>query len=73
MGPAYPKNGGGDQNMRSDRLRVLAVIERDLKKFRRNPLVIAMSVLLPLIYLVILGHSFQGKLQALPLVVANLD
>ena len=59
--------------MRSDRLRVLAVIERDLKKFRRNPLVIAMSVLLPLIYLVILGHSFQGKLQALPLVVANLD
>ncbi len=73
MGPAYPKNGEGDQNMRSDGLRVLAVIERDLKKFRRNPLVIAMSVLLPLIYLVILGHSFQGKLQALPLVVANLD
>jgi len=73
LGPAYPKNGEGDQNMRSDGLRVLAVIERDLKKFRRNPLVIAMSVLLPLIYLVILGHSFQGKLQALPLVVANLD
>jgi ABC-2 type transport system permease protein len=59
--------------MGSDGLRVLAVIERDLKKFRRNPLVIAMSILLPLIYLVILGHSFQGKLQGLPLVVANLD
>jgi ABC-2 type transport system permease protein len=59
--------------MKGDGLRVLAVIERDLKKFRRNPLVVAMSVLMPLIYLVILGHSFQGKLQALPLVVANLD
>ncbi len=59
--------------MKGAGLRVLAVVDRDLKKFRRNPLVVAMSVLLPLIYLVILGHSFQGKLQALPLVVANLD
>ena len=54
-------------------LRLLAVIERDLKKFRRNPVVLAMSVLMPIIYLVILGNSFQGKLQALPLIVLNQD
>jgi len=54
-------------------LRLLAVIDRDLKKFRRNPVVFAMSILMPLIYLVILGNSFQGKLQALPLVVVNQD
>ncbi len=54
-------------------LRLLAVVDRDLKKFRRNPIVLAMSILMPLIYLVILGNSFQGKLQALPLVVVNQD
>jgi ABC-2 type transport system permease protein len=54
-------------------LRLLAVIDRDLKKFRRNPIALAMSILMPIIYLVILGNSFQGKLQALPLVVVNQD
>jgi len=54
-------------------LRLSAVIERDLKKFRRNPVIIAMSLLMPVIYLVILGNSFQGKLVGLPLVVVNHD
>jgi ABC-2 type transport system permease protein len=54
-------------------VRLLAVIDRDLKKFRRNPIALAMSILMPIIYLVILGNSFQGKLQALPLVVVNQD
>lgn len=54
-------------------IRLLAVIERDLKKFKRNPVVIAMSVLMPIIYLVILGNSFQGKLKSLPLVIVNQD
>ncbi|GAB4482881.1 MAG: hypothetical protein OHK006_02340 [Thermodesulfovibrionales bacterium] len=53
--------------------RLLAVIERDLKKFRRNPVVIAMSVVMPIVYLVILGNSFQGKLVHLPVALVNLD
>jgi len=53
--------------------KLLAVVDRDLKKFRRNPVSLAMSVLMPILYLVILGNSFQGKLQALPLVVVNQD
>jgi ABC-2 type transport system permease protein len=52
-------------------VRLLAVIERDLKKFKRNPIVIAMSVIMPILYLVILGNSFQGKLKGLPLVVVD--
>ncbi|WP_161807179.1 ABC transporter permease [Desulfatitalea tepidiphila] len=32
-----------------------------------------MSILLPIIYLVILGNSFQGKLQGLPIVVVDQD
>jgi ABC-2 type transport system permease protein len=54
-------------------VRLLAVIDRDLKKFRRNPMVIAMSILMPILYLVILGNSFQGKLQGLPLAVVRQD
>lgn len=54
-------------------IKLTAVIERDLRKFIRNPLVIAMSLLMPILYLIILGNSFQGKLKDLPLVVVNED
>ncbi len=54
-------------------IRLIAVIERDLKKFQRNPVVLAMSLIMPIIYLVILGNSFQGKLTGLPIVVVNQD
>jgi ABC-2 type transport system permease protein len=54
-------------------LRLSAVIDRDIRKFIRNPIVIGMSFLMPIIYLVIMGNSFQGKLQSLPIVVINHD
>ncbi|CAG1065526.1 putative multidrug ABC transporter permease YbhR [uncultured bacterium] len=53
--------------------RFLAIFERDLRKFIRNPLVVAMSLLMPIIYLVILGNSFQGELKNLPVAVVDLD
>src|SRR4030067_108372 len=53
--------------------RFLAILERDLRKFIRNPLVVAMSLLMPIIYLVILGNSFQGELKRLPVAVVDLD
>ena len=52
---------------------ISAVIQRDLLKFKRNPVVIAVSVIMPLIYLVILGNAFQGKLTKLPMAVVDLD
>ncbi len=53
--------------------RFLAILERDLRKFIRNPLVVAMSLLMPIIYLVILGNSFQGELKHLPVALVDLD
>ncbi|MEK7773385.1 MAG: ABC transporter permease, partial [Deltaproteobacteria bacterium] len=53
--------------------RFFAIFERDLRKFLRNPLVVAMSLLMPIIYLVILGNSFQGELKNLPLALIDLD
>ncbi len=56
-----------------DMMRLLAVVDRDLKKFRRNPVVLSMSIFMPIIYLLFLGNSFQGKLLDLPLAVVNKD
>lgn len=54
-------------------IRLMAVIDRDFKKFRRNPVVLAMSIFMPVLYLIILGNSFQGKLRHVPVVVVNQD
>ena len=54
-------------------LRVQAVIERDIRKFMRNPVIMVMAVVMPLAYLIILGNSFQGKLMGLPVAVVDKD
>jgi ABC-2 type transport system permease protein len=53
--------------------RLFAVVDRDLKKFRRNVTVVGMSILMPILYLAVFGNSFQGKLRRLPLAVVNQD
>lgn len=54
-------------------MRVAAVIERDLRKFSRNPFIMIVGVLLPIVYLIIIGNSFQGQLKHLPVAVVDLD
>lgn len=54
-------------------IRFLAVVERDLRKFLRNPMVVLVSILMPILYLIILGNSFQGELKNLPLAVVRMD
>ncbi|MBI3398119.1 MAG: ABC transporter permease [Deltaproteobacteria bacterium] len=53
--------------------RFLAVFERDLRRFLRNPIVIMASVVMPILYLVILGNSFQGELKNLSIAVVDMD
>jgi len=53
--------------------RALAVIERDIRKFRRNPVIMVMSVIMPLAYLIILGNSFQGTIKGLPVALVVQD
>jgi ABC-2 type transport system permease protein len=48
-------------------------MRRDLLKLGRNPLTVFTSVLLPIIYLVIFGNSFQGVLKHLPVVIVSQD
>jgi ABC-2 type transport system permease protein len=37
--------------------RMMAIIERDLRRFRRSPMLIVMSLLFPIVQLVVLGHA----------------
>ncbi|HEY6460948.1 MAG TPA: ABC transporter permease [Polyangiaceae bacterium] len=53
--------------------RILAVMERDLLRVLRNPAAVLSSVLLPVVYLLILGNSLNGPLTGLRLGVVNED
>lgn len=54
-------------------MRVLAVIERDIRRFWRNPIVILFTVTMPLVYLLIVGNSIQGEFKNLPLALVDQD
>jgi len=53
--------------------RILAIIERDLRRFRRSPTLIVVSMVLPLVQLVVLGYAFGGKIKNLRIGVVDQD
>lgn len=53
--------------------RILALVERDLRKFMRSPTLIIMSMFMPLVQLVVLGYAFGGKIHDLRVGVVNQD
>jgi len=53
--------------------RVLAIIERDLRRFRRSPTLIVVSMIMPLVQLVVLGYAFGGKVKHLHVGVVDRD
>jgi ABC-2 type transport system permease protein len=53
--------------------RVLAIIERDLRRFRRSPALIVISMIMPLVQLVVLGYAFGGKVKHLNIGVVDED
>jgi len=53
--------------------RMLAVAERDLRRFRRNTKLFIPMALMPIIYLVILGKSMGGDLHDLPVALVVQD
>lgn len=53
--------------------RTWAIIERELRRFRRNPTMIVLSMLLPIVQLCILGYSFGGNVKHLKVGVVDQD
>jgi ABC-2 type transport system permease protein len=53
--------------------RILAIVERDLRRFRRSPTLVIVSMIMPLVQLVVLGYAFGGKVKNLHLAVVDQD
>jgi len=53
--------------------RFLAIVEREMRKFFRSPVLMIMSMMLPLVQLVILGNAFGGKIRNTRVAVVDYD
>ena len=53
--------------------RTWAIIERELRRFRRSPVLIVMALVMPVVQLVVLGYAFGGNVKHLKLAVVDQD
>ena len=53
--------------------RTLAIVEREMRRFRRSPFLIVMSMVFPLAQLVVLGYAFGGNVKHLKLAIVDQD
>src|SRR5437762_6048701 len=53
--------------------RMLAILERELRRFRRSPALIVMSLIFPIMQLVVLGYAFGGQVKNLKLAIVDQD
>jgi ABC-2 type transport system permease protein len=50
-----------------------AIIERELRRFRRSPMLIVMSMIMPIMQLIVLGYAFGGNVKHLKLAIVDQD
>src|SRR3979409_2426896 len=53
--------------------RTWAIIERELRRFRRSPVLMIMALVMPLVQLVVLGYAFGGNVKHLKLAIVDQD
>jgi ABC-2 type transport system permease protein len=53
--------------------RTWAIIERELRRFKRSPMLIIVSMVFPLVQLVVLGYAFGGNVKHLRVAVVDQD
>jgi len=53
--------------------RMWAIVEREMRKFFRSPALMMVSMTLPLVQLIILGHAFGGKIRNARMGVVDYD
>jgi len=53
--------------------RIFALIERDMRKFFRNPALMMASMIFPLVQLIVLGNAFGGKIRDAKLGLVDQD
>jgi ABC-2 type transport system permease protein len=52
---------------------ILALMRRDLRKYFRSPVLIIVSLFLPLLQLMIIGHAFGGQIRNVSVALVSLD
>src|SRR4051812_36702281 len=53
--------------------RIGAIIERDMRKFFRNPMLMMSTMIFPLMQLIVLGYAFGGKLKGVDVALVDKD
>jgi len=53
--------------------RMFAIIEREMRKFFRSPVLMIMSMVVPILQLIIMGHAFGGKIVGAHVAVVDHD
>jgi ABC-2 type transport system permease protein len=53
--------------------RVWAIVEREMRRFRRSPALIIMSLIMPVAQLVVLGYAFGGQVRHLRVALVDQD
>src|SRR5437762_11359878 len=53
--------------------RTWAIVERELRRFRRSPMLIVMSMIFPVVQLVVLGYAFGGNVKHLKVGIVDQD
>jgi ABC-2 type transport system permease protein len=53
--------------------RTLAIVERELRRFRRSPTLMVVSMVFPIVQLVVLGYAFGGIVKHLKVAVVDQD
>jgi ABC-2 type transport system permease protein len=53
--------------------RTWAIVERELRRFKRSPILIVISMVFPLVQLVVLGYAFGGNVKHLKVGVVDQD
>ena len=53
--------------------RMLAIVERELRRFRRSPALMVMSLIFPIMQLIVLGYAFGGQVRNLKLAIVDQD
>ena len=53
--------------------RMMAIIEREMRKFFRSPTLMMVSMVMPLVQLIVLGNAFGGKIRDAKMGVVDED
>src|SRR5437868_10835592 len=53
--------------------RTWAIVERELRRFKRSPILIVISMVFPIVQLVVLGYAFGGNVKHLKVAIVDQD